>query len=113
MDKNFKFKARCVSIVQHINFICEFVYKFSWINTSNGICVKKWYNKLTYNLKMRETWNDTCTSTSVNTKGIKLQKIEIITMITKKISEKYEINQHSINVKTSSIIIERESKVSK
>ena len=37
------------------------------------------FEKLTYNFKMRETWNNTCASTTLNTRK-KIVKIEIITM---------------------------------
>ena len=38
------------------------------------------FEKLTYNFKMRETWNITCASTALNTRK-KIIKIEIITMV--------------------------------
>ena len=38
------------------------------------------FEKLTYNFKMRETWNNTCGSTTLNTRK-KIVKIEIITMV--------------------------------
>ena len=38
------------------------------------------FEKFTYNFKMRETWNNTCASTTLNTRK-KIVKIEIITMV--------------------------------
>ena len=38
------------------------------------------FEKLTYNFKMRETWNNTCASTTLNIRK-KIVKIEIITMV--------------------------------
>ena len=38
------------------------------------------FEKLTYNFKMRETWNNTCASTTLNTRK-KIVKIEIMTMV--------------------------------
>ena len=38
------------------------------------------FEKLMYNFKMRETWNNTCASTTLNTRK-KIVKIEIITMV--------------------------------
>ena len=38
------------------------------------------FKKLTYSFKMRETWNNTCASATLNTKK-KIIKIEIITMV--------------------------------
>ena len=36
--------------------------------------------KVTYKFKMRETWNNTCASTTLNTRN-KIVRIEIITMV--------------------------------
>ena len=38
------------------------------------------FEKLTYNFKMRETWNNTCASATLNTRK-KIVKIEIIAMV--------------------------------
>ena len=38
------------------------------------------FEKLTYNFKMREIWNNTCASTTLKTRK-KIVKIEIITMV--------------------------------
>ena len=38
------------------------------------------FEKLTYNFKMHETWNNTCASTTLNTRK-KVVKIEIIIMV--------------------------------
>ena len=46
------------------------------------------FEKLTYNFKMRETWNSTCSSTTLNTKK-KIVKIEITTMVISQIIKTY------------------------
>ena len=60
------------------------------------------FEKLTYNFKMRETWNNTCASTTLNTRK-KIVKIEIITMaITQNVmrTKKYiYIHIYKINLK--------------
>ena len=76
MDNNFKFKTRHVSIVQRSSSV---VNSFA-VNTSNDVIQFKISKKLTYNFKMRETWNNTCASTTLNTRK-KIVKIEIITMV--------------------------------
>ena len=52
------------------------------------------FEKLTYNFKMRETWNNTCASTTLNTRK-KIVKIELIAMVEQK---KY-IHIYKINLK--------------
>ena len=82
MDNNFKFKARHLSIVQRsssvvnlssVELIQAMTYKLKRNTIQN-------FKKLTYNFKMLETWNNTCASTTLNTRK-KLIKIEIITMV--------------------------------
>ena len=84
MDNNFKFKTRHVSIVQRsssvvnsfvssVELIQAMTYKLKRDTNQN-------FEKLTYNFKMRETWNNTCASTTLNTRK-KIIKIEIITMV--------------------------------
>ena len=84
MDNNFKFKTRHVSIVQRsssvvnsfvssVELIQAMTYKLKRDTNQN-------FEKLTYNFKMRETWNNTCASTTLNTRK-KIVKIEIITMV--------------------------------
>ena len=71
MENNFKFKTRHVSIVQwsssvvnsfasSVELIQEMTYKLKRNTILN-------LEKLTYNFKMRETWNNTCASTTLNT----------------------------------------------
>ena len=84
MHNNFKFKTRHVSIVQRsssvvnsfvssVELIQAMTYKLKRDTNQN-------FEKLTYNFKMRETWNNTCASTTLNTRK-KIVKIEIITMV--------------------------------
>ena len=84
MDNNFKFKTRHISIVQRsssvvnsfvssIELIRAMTYKLKRDTNQNFV-------KLTYNFKMRETWNNICPSTTLNTRK-KIVKIEIITMV--------------------------------
>ena len=84
MDNNFKFKTRHVSIVQRsssvvnsfvssVELIQAMTYKLKRDTNQN-------FEKLTYNFKMRETWNNTCASTTLNIRK-KIVKIEIITMV--------------------------------
>ena len=84
MDNNLKFKTRHVSIVQRsssvvnsfvssVELIQEMTYKLKRDTNQN-------FEKLRYNFKMRETWNNTCASTTINTRK-KNVKIEIITMV--------------------------------
>ena len=58
------------------------------------------FEKFTYNFKMRETWNNTCASTTLNTRK-KIVKIEIITMvITQNVMRtKIYIHIYKINLK--------------
>ena len=83
MENNFKFKTRHVSIVQRsssvvisfvgsVELIQAMTYKLKRDTNQN-------FEKLTYNFKMRETWNNPCASTTLNTRK-KIVKIEIITM---------------------------------
>ena len=80
MDSSFKFKTRHVSIVQRLSSVVNsfvssveliqaMTYKLKRDTNQN-------FEKLTYNFKMRETWNNTCASTTLNTR-----KIKIITMV--------------------------------
>ena len=74
MDNNFKFKTRHVSIVQRSSSVVN--------SFASSVELIQNFEKLTYNLKMRETWNITCASTTLNTrKKIIIVKIEIITMV--------------------------------
>ena len=84
MDNNFKFKTRRVSIIQRsssvvnsfassVELIQAMTYKLKHDTIQN-------FEKLTYNFKMRETWNNTWASTTLNTRK-KIVKIEIITMV--------------------------------
>ena len=85
MDNNFKFKTRhVISIVQRsssvvnsfvssVELIKAMTYKLKCDTNQN-------FEKLMYNFKMRETWNNTCASTTLNTRK-KIVKIEIITMV--------------------------------
>ena len=84
MDNSFKFKTRHVSIVQRsssvvnsfassVELIQAMTYKLKRDTIQN-------LEKVTYNFKMRETWNNTCASTTLNTRK-KIVKIEIITMV--------------------------------
>ena len=104
MDNNFKFKTRHVSIVQRsssvvnsfvssVELIQAMTYKLKRDTNQN-------FEKLTYNFKMRETWNNTCASTTLNTRK-KLIKIEIITMvITQNVMRtKIYIDIYKINLK--------------
>ena len=84
MDNNFKFKTRHVLIVQQsssvvnlfassVELIQGMTYKLKHETIQN-------FEKLTYNFKMRDTRNNTCASTTLNTTE-KIVKIEIITMV--------------------------------
>ena len=84
MDNNFKFKTRHVLIIQQsssvvnsfassVELIQGMTYKLKHETIQN-------FEKLTYNFKMHETWNDTRASTTHNTRK-KIVEIEIITMV--------------------------------
>ena len=84
MDNNFKFKTRHVSIVQRsssvvnsfvslVELMQAMTYKLKRDTIQN-------FQKSTYTFKMRETWNNTFASTTLNTRK-KIVKIEIITMV--------------------------------
>ena len=84
MDNNFNFKTRNVSIVQRsssvvnsfvssVELIQAMTYKLKRDTNQN-------FENLTYNFKMRETWNNTCVSTTLNTRK-KIVKTEIITVV--------------------------------
>ena len=84
MDNNFKFKTRRVSIIQRsslvvnsfassVELIQAMTYKLKCDTIQN-------FEILTYNFRMREPWNNTCASTTLNTRK-KIVKIEIITMV--------------------------------
>ena len=60
------------SFVSSVELIQAMTYKLKRDTNQN-------FEKLTYNFKMRETWNNTCASTTLNTRK-KIVKIEIITM---------------------------------
>ena len=84
MDNNFKFKTRHLSIVQRSSSVVnsfassvELIQAMTYKLKRNTI---RNFKKLTYNFKMLETWNNTCASTTLNTRK-KLIKIEIITMV--------------------------------
>ena len=64
------------SFVSSVELIQAMTYKLKRDTNQN-------FEKLTYNFKMRETWNNTCASTTLNTrkKIIIIVKIEIITMV--------------------------------
>ena len=104
MGNNFKFKTRHVSIVQRsssvvnsfvssVELIQAMTYKLKRDTNQN-------FEKLTYNFKMRETWNNTCASTTLNTRK-KIVKIEIITMVITQnvIRTKIYIYLYKINLK--------------
>ena len=105
MDNNFKFKTRHLSIVQRsssvvnsfarsVELIQAMTYQLKRDTIQN-------FEKLTYNFKMRETWNNTCASTTLNTRK-KIVKIEIITMvITQNVmrTKIYDIHIYKINLK--------------
>ena len=72
MYNNFKFKTRHVSIVQRsssvvnsfassVELIQAMTYKLKRDTIQN-------FEKIAYNFKMRETWNNTCPRTTLNTK---------------------------------------------
>ena len=60
------------SFVSSVELIQAMTYKLKRDTNQN-------FEKLTYNFKMRETCNNTCASTTLNTRK-KIVKIEIITM---------------------------------
>ena len=104
MDNNFQFKTRHVSIVQRsssvvnsfassVELIQAMTYKLKRDTIQN-------FEKLTFNFKMRETWDNTCASTTLNTRK-KIVKIEIITMvITQNVMRtKIYIHIYKINLK--------------
>ena len=62
------------SFVSSVELIQAMTYKLKRDTNQN-------FEKLTYNFKMRETWNNTCASTTLNIRK-KIVKIEIITMVT-------------------------------
>ena len=72
MYNNFKFKTRHVSIVQRsssvvnsfassVELIQAMTYKLKRDTIQN-------FEKITYNFKMCETWNNTCARTTLNTR---------------------------------------------
>ena len=72
MDNNFGFKTRHFSIFQRsssivnsftssVELIQAMVYKLNHDTIQN-------FENFTYNFKMRETWNNTCASTTLNTR---------------------------------------------
>ena len=61
------------SFVSSVELIQAMTYKLKRDTNQN-------FEKLTYNFKMRETWNNTCASTTLNIRK-KIVKIEIITMV--------------------------------
>ena len=72
MHNNFQFKTRHVSIVQRsssvvnsfassVELIQAMTYKLKRDTIQN-------FEKLTYNFKMHKTWNNTCVSTTLNTR---------------------------------------------
>ena len=84
MEDNFQFKTRHVSIVQRsssvvnsfassVELIQAMTYKLKRDTIQN-------FEKITYNFKMRETWNNTCARTTLNTRK-KIVKIEITIMV--------------------------------
>ena len=84
MDNNFKFKTRHVSIVQRssslvnsfaslVELILATTYKLKRDTIQN-------FEKLAVNFKMHETKNNTCASTTLNTR-MKIVKLEIIAMV--------------------------------
>ena len=81
------------SFVSSVELIQAMTYKLKRDTNQN-------FEKLTYNFKMRETWNNTCASTTLNTRK-KLIKIEIITMvITQNVMRtKIYIDIYKINLK--------------
>ena len=81
---NESFKTRHVSIVQRSSSV---VNSFaSWVELIQAMTYKlkrdtiQNFEKLTYNFKMRETWNNTCASATLDTRK-KIVKIEIFTMV--------------------------------
>ena len=84
MYNNFKFKTRHISIVQRsssvvnsfassVELIQAMTYKLKRDTIQN-------FEKIAYNFKMRETWNNTCPRTTLNTRK-KIVKIEITIMV--------------------------------
>ena len=84
MYNNFKFKTRHVSIVQRsssvvnsfassVELIQAMTYKLKRDTIQN-------FEKITYNFKLRETWNNTCARTTLNTRK-EIVKIEITIMV--------------------------------
>ena len=84
MYNNFKFKTRHVSIVQRsssvvnsfassVELIQAMTYKLKRDTIQN-------FEKITYNFKMRETWNNACARTTLNTRK-EIVKIEITIMV--------------------------------
>ena len=61
------------SFVSSVELIQAMTYKLKRDTNQN-------FEKLTCNFKMRETWNNTCASTILNTRK-KIVKIKIITMV--------------------------------
>ena len=84
MDNNFKFKTRHVSIVQRsssvVNSFASSVELIQAMTYESKRDINQNFEKLMYNFKMRETWNNTCASTTLNTRK-EIVKIEIITML--------------------------------
>ena len=80
MEDNFQFKTRHVSIVQRsssvvnsfassVELIQAMTYKLKRDTIQN-------FGKLTYNFKMHKTWNNTCVSTTLNTRKKIVKKLK-------------------------------------
>jgi len=85
MDNNLKFKTRHVSTVQRpssaVNSFTSSVELIQAMAYKLNVIQFKFSKQLTYNFKKRETWNNTCASTTLNTRKKIVKKIEIIKMI--------------------------------
>ena len=72
MDNNFKFKTRHVSIVQQSSSVVNsFVSSVELIQAMTYKLKRdtiQSVEKFTYIFKMRQTWNNTCASTTLNTR---------------------------------------------
>ena len=79
------------SFVSSVELIQAMTYKLKRDTNQN-------FEKLTYNFKMRETWNNTCASTTLNTRK-KIVKIEIITMAITQNVMRTKIYIYKINLK--------------
>ena len=86
MDNNFKFKTRHVSIVQRSSSVVNSFTSSVDLITNSGVYVKARYNskfrKTNVQFKMCDAGNDTSASTTLNTKGRKLQKMQVSQIIT-------------------------------